>query len=69
MEKTDGLMDVREAAAYLGIAVGTLYRLAGKAIPVVRLSVRCIRFRKSKLDEFIERHSYPNAKGVVNATD
>lgn len=57
-EVADGLMTIREAAAYLRLSVGGLYHLTSRGlVPCVRLSRRCLRFRKSQLDEFIEQKS------------
>ena len=48
------LMTVTEVAEYLGLAVGTIYHMVSqKRLPCVRLSARCLRFRRSDLDEFI----------------
>ena len=48
------LMTVSEVAEYLGLAVGTIYHMVSqKRLPCVRLSARCLRFRRSDLDEFI----------------
>jgi excisionase family DNA binding protein len=48
------LMTVNDVAEFLGLAVGTIYHLVSqKRIPCVRLSARCLRFRRSDLDEFI----------------
>jgi excisionase family DNA binding protein len=56
----DRLMKIEEAAAYLGLTPGTLYHLVSqRRIPVVRLSKRCLRFKKSKLDKLIETKSFP----------
>lgn len=48
-------MDVREVAAYLRISPGTLYHWIGegKAPLCVRVSSRCIRWRKSDVDAWI----------------
>lgn len=50
----DRLMTVSEAAEFLGLAVGTIYHMVSqKRLPCVRLSARCLRFRRSDLEEFI----------------
>jgi excisionase family DNA binding protein len=52
----DRLMDVNEVAEFLGLAVGTVYHLVSqKRLPCLRLSARCLRFRKSDLNAFIDR--------------
>jgi excisionase family DNA binding protein len=55
-EKTmsDELMTVNDVAEFLGLAVGTVYHMVSqKRLPCVRLSARCLRFRRSDLDEFV----------------
>lgn len=48
------LLDVKEVAKLTGISIGTLYHWVSEGrIPVVRLSARCIRFRRSDLDVWI----------------
>jgi excisionase family DNA binding protein len=57
-EKTvneDRLMDVNEVAEFLGLAVGTVYHLVSqKRLPCLRLSARCLRFRKSDLTALLD---------------
>ena len=49
----DRLLRIEDAAAYLGVAVGTLYHwVSEERIPVVRLSRRSIRFRISDLSSW-----------------
>ena len=51
----DRLLRINEVAELTGLAVGTLYHLVSQErIPVVRLSKRCIRFRKSDLVDWIQ---------------
>jgi excisionase family DNA binding protein len=51
----DRLLTIQDVADFTGLAVGTLYHLVSqRRIPVVRLSKRCIRFRKSDLSVWIE---------------
>jgi excisionase family DNA binding protein len=51
----NSLLDVREAAALLRIAPGTLYHWLSESrdVPVVRLGARCVRFRRSDLEQWI----------------
>ena len=50
----DRLLNVSEVAELLGLAPGTIYHLLSqKRLPCVRLSKRCVRFRKSDLDRLI----------------
>lgn len=56
MEKNNGLLDVAQAAEYLGLKKSSVYQLTmRKAIPVVKVG-RLVRFRKQDLDAFIERN-------------
>ena len=49
------VMDIRQAAHYLGISADSLYRYAATGfIPAFRLGNRW-RFRKSRLDEWMDR--------------
>lgn len=51
------VMDIRQAAHYLGISSDSLYRYAATGfIPAFRLGNRW-RFRKSRLDEWMDRSS------------
>lgn len=52
------VMDVRQAAEYLGISTDTLYRYAaGGLIPAFKLGNRW-RFKKSLLDEWMVKLSW-----------
>jgi excisionase family DNA binding protein len=47
-------MDVKEVAELLGLAPGSIYQLISQSrITVVRLSARCVRFRRSDIDRWI----------------
>jgi len=51
----DKLLPINEVSELTGLAVGTLYHFVSeKRIPVVRLSRRCIRFRKRDLSDWIQ---------------
>jgi excisionase family DNA binding protein len=51
----DRLLTINEVSEMTRLAVGTLYRLVSeKRIPVVHLSRRCLRFRLSDLNRWIE---------------
>jgi excisionase family DNA binding protein len=55
--ETREVMDIRQAANYLGISADSLYRYAATGfIPAFRLGNRW-RFRKSRLDEWMDRRS------------
>jgi excisionase family DNA binding protein len=49
------LLTVREVAALTGFSEGTLYQWISQRrdIPYVRISARCIRFRRSDIDAWI----------------
>jgi len=51
----DGLMTVPEVAKYLGYTEGTIYQKVSKGeIPHLKLG-RSVRFRRSEIDEWVER--------------
>jgi excisionase family DNA binding protein len=55
------IMDVRQAANYLGISPDTLYQYAqDRTLPAFRLGNRW-RFRKLRLDEWMDRQSESKA--------
>jgi excisionase family DNA binding protein len=60
-------LDVREAAALLGIAPGSLYHWLpeGRGIPVVRLSPRFIRFRLEDVLAWIAEKCIPLANDAM----
>ena len=51
------VMDIRQASNYLGISPDTLYKYASEAfIPAFKLGNRW-RFKKTRLDEWMDRQS------------
>jgi excisionase family DNA binding protein len=51
------VMDIRQAADYLGISPDTLYKYASEAfIPAFKLGNRW-RFKKSRMDEWMDQQS------------
>jgi excisionase family DNA binding protein len=59
-EGSGRLMNIREAAAFLGVSCGTLYHWVAspqRGVPCVRLGRRCLRFRRSDLDRWIAEQS------------
>jgi excisionase family DNA binding protein len=59
------VMDIRQAADYLGISGDTLYRYASEGfVPAFKLGNRW-RFRKSLLDGWMDEKSGVTAKGEV----
>lgn len=54
-DENDRLLRVDEAAELLGLSSGGLYHLVSeRRITVVRISSRCIRFRRCALWEWVE---------------
>ncbi len=52
------LLTIREVASLIRLSVGTIYHLVSqRRIPVVRISSRCIRFRRSDLEAWIAKLS------------
>ena len=47
------MLNVREAAALLGVKPCTVRAFAKKGLPCTRLSARTIRFSKADIEEFI----------------
>jgi excisionase family DNA binding protein len=61
------VMNIRQAAGYLGVSADTLYKYASEEkVPAFKLGNRW-RFKKSKLDEWMEDQSTANAKRPVEA--
>lgn len=56
MERNDGLLDTREAAAYLGVSTSWVEkdRLSKARIPFVRIG-RAVRYRPEDIDAFVEK--------------
>lgn len=51
----DRLLAINEVSELTGLTVGTLYHFVSqRRIPVVRLSKRCIRFRLSSLERWLD---------------
>jgi excisionase family DNA binding protein len=51
------VMDIRQASEYLGISPDTLYKYASEAfVPAFKLGNRW-RFKRSRLDEWMDRQS------------
>lgn len=59
------VMDIRQAAGYLGISADTLYRYASEGtVPAFRLGNRW-RFKRSLLDAWMVKMSSPKAPSNV----
>jgi excisionase family DNA binding protein len=53
--RAERLLTINEVSELTGLTVGTLYHFVSqKRIPVVRFSKRCIRFRLSSLERWLE---------------
>ncbi len=60
------VMDIRQASDYLGISPDTLYKYASEGfVPAFKLGNRW-RFKRSRLDEWMDRQSEMQA-GTVDA--
>ena len=56
----DDLADVNEIAEFLHLSPGTVYHLISQErIPFVRLSARCVRFRRSDVEAWIAGKCVP----------
>ncbi len=63
------VMDIRQASSYLGISSDSLYRYASDGtIPCFRLGNRW-RFKKSRLDSWMDEQSGPTKAKPVRAQD
>ena len=61
----DRLLDVREAAAMLGLKPATLYQWAyERRIPVVKLFGRALRFRLSTIQQLIAESDRPALRSL-----
>ncbi len=57
------IMDIRQAADYLGISADSLYKYASESfIPAFKLGNRW-RFKRSLLERWIEQQSSPEVQG------
>ena len=62
------VMDIRQASNYLGISADTLYKYASDGfVPAFKLGNRW-RFKRSRLDEWMDRQSDLQAGGGVDAS-
>ena len=58
------VMDIRQASDYLGISPDTLYKYASEGfVPAFKLGNRW-RFKRSRLDEWMDRQSDIHAAGA-----
>jgi excisionase family DNA binding protein len=60
------VMDIRQASDYLGISPDTLYKYASEGfVPAFKLGNRW-RFKRSRLDEWMDQQSGMNVRGTVD---
>ncbi len=60
------LLTIQEVAELTGFSVGTLYHwVSQQRIPVVRISARCVRFRRSDIDSWLQQQFVPSITDVV----
>lgn len=60
------VMDIRQASDYLGISPDTLYKYASEGfVPAFKLGNRW-RFKRSRLDEWMDQQSGMNTGGAVD---
>jgi excisionase family DNA binding protein len=65
MERKE-LLTIEEVAELTGFSVGSLYHWVSQGrIPVIRFSARCIRFRRSDIDAWLERLLVPSSGGII----
>ena len=61
------VMDIRQASNYLGISPDTLYKYASEGfVTAFKLGNRW-RFKRSRLDEWMDRQSELHAAGEIDA--
>jgi predicted DNA-binding transcriptional regulator AlpA len=63
VREEDRLLNIDEAARFLNVAASSLYHMIarpGCQMPVIRLSARCVRFRRRALIEWVDTLSRPN---------
>jgi len=59
-EMTDNLLDVRQVAELLGLVPGSIYhKISRGELPFVRLSARCVRFRRCDSEAWISGKCVP----------
>jgi len=64
-EKEQTLMDIKQAAEYLGITVGTAYQWRSQhKIPYIKVG-RSVKFRKEELDAWLTQNSFKPKSMIV----
>jgi excisionase family DNA binding protein len=60
MENDCVLLTIKQVSSITGLAVGTLYHFVSqRRIPIVRISARCVRFRRSDIDAWLAKRVIP----------
>ena len=60
------LLTAAEVATLTGFAEGTIrHFVSQRRIPVVRISARCVRFRRSDIEEWIKGLMIPETKNFL----
>lgn len=63
MSEPKEIMRIDEAAEFLGVSKGVLYHWVSEGrVPVIRISKRCIRFRRSQLEKWLDGLTAPQRK-------
>lgn len=63
------VMDIRQASDYLGISPDTLYKYASEGfVPAFKLGNRW-RFKRSRLDEWMDRRSTPGMERTLRESN
>ena len=60
MKESNDIMRIEEAADFLATSKGTLYHWVSQGrVPVIKISKRCIRFRRSDLEKWLDTMTAP----------
>jgi excisionase family DNA binding protein len=72
VEHSDPLLSRKEAAAYLGVTLGTLEQWSSSKaynLPVTKIGTKMCKYRRSVLDKFIQEgekhHVNENAEALI----
>jgi len=68
MENDCVLLTIKQVSSMTGLAVGTLYHFVSqRRIPIVRISARCVRFRRSDIDAWLAERVIPPERANIQA--
>lgn len=60
VDRSDQLLTVKQLAELLGIAPASVYHwISAGRLPVIRLSKRCVRFRRSEIFSMLAKLNQP----------